>query len=452
MNSRNPATGEILREYDEHDDTLEERLDKANDCFQDWRGQSVSDRRQLVRKLADILRENKSRYSELMTAEMGKPIEQARAEVEKCAWGCEFYAEHAAEFLQDRHVGTVPNAKTYVANEPLGPILAVMPWNFPFWQVFRFAAPALAAGNTAVLKHSSNVPGCALAIEEVFAEAGFPEGCFTTLLVDSNTVSEIVMDNRIAAVTLTGSEYAGKAVAETAGKHLKKCVLELGGSDPYIVLDDADIADAAATGAQARNQNSGQSCIAAKRFIVDEDVYDEFIDEFTEQVESLEVGDPTNESTDIGPQASRSLLKELHNQVEASVNAGATVVTGGEPLQREGAFYPPTILTDIPDECPARDEELFGPIAAVFKVSDETAAIDLANDTRYGLGASVWTADRARGEQLARNIDAGCVFVNEMVKSDPRMPFGGIKDSGYGRELSKDGMLEFVNRKTVWIE
>jgi succinate-semialdehyde dehydrogenase/glutarate-semialdehyde dehydrogenase len=253
-------------------------------------------------------------------------------------------------------------------------------------------------------------------------------------------------------VTLTGSEYAGKAVAETAGKHLKKCVLELGGSDPYIVLDDADIADAAETGAHARNQNSGQSCIAAKRFIVVEDVYDEFIDEFTEQVESLEVGDPINESTDIGPQASGKLLEELHNQVEASVNAGATVVTGGEPLQREGAYYPPTILTDIPKECPARNEELFGPIAAVFKVSDETDAIELANDTRYGLGASVWTADRARGEQLARNIDAGCVFVNGMVKSDPRMPFGGVKDSGYGRELSKDGMLEFVNRKTVWIE
>ncbi|WP_254838884.1 NAD-dependent succinate-semialdehyde dehydrogenase [Natronomonas marina] len=452
MKSRNPATGELLEEYDTHEDTVAEILKGAEDRFLEWRNRDISDRRRLVGSLADILRDNETRYAELMTAEMGKPITQARAEVQKCAWGCEFYAERAGEFLQDRHVGTVPDAKTYVAHEPLGPVLAVMPWNFPFWQVFRFAAPALAAGNTALLKHSSNVPGCALAIEEVFEEAGFPEGCFSTLLVDSASVSEIVENDRVPAVTLTGSEYAGRSVAETAGRNLKKCVLELGGSDPYVVLDDADVADAAATGAMARNQNSGQSCIAAKRFIVVEEVYDEFLDALAAEVESLQVGDPTDEATDVGPQASEALLQELHQQVEASVDAGATVVTGGEPLEGEGAFYPPTILADVPEACPARNEELFGPVAAVFEVADAEAAVELANDTRFGLGASVWTADRERGERLARRIDAGCVFVNEMVKSDPRLPFGGVKDSGFGRELSRDGILEFVNRKTVWIE
>jgi len=452
MKSHNPATGELLSEYEEHDEMVDGMLEQAKDRFPEWRDRAIRDRRRLVGSLADVLRENKARYAELMTAEMGKPIEQARAEVEKCAWGCEFYAERGSEFLQERHIGTVQDARTYVAHEPLGTVLAVMPWNFPFWQVFRFAAPALVAGNTALLKHSSNVPRCALAIEEVFKEAGFPEGCFTTLLVDSSSVPGIVEDDRVAAVTLTGSEYAGRSVAETAGRNLKKCVLELGGSDPYVVLEDADITEAAKTGARARNQNSGQSCIAAKRFIVVEDIYEEFLDELTAEVESLKVGDPTVESTDVGPQASEDLLKELHRQVEASVDAGATVVTGGEPAEGEGAFYPPTILADVPEECPACNEELFGPVAAVLRAADETAAIELANDTRFGLGASIWTNDRERGEHVARRIDAGCVFVNEMVKSDPRLPFGGVKDSGFGRELSKDGILEFVNRKTVWVE
>lgn len=453
MRSRNPATGEILTEYKEHDDdAVAVLLERANDRYLEWRDRDVRERQRLVGALADVLRENQTRYAELMTAEMGKPIEQARAEVEKCAWGCEFYAERADEFLQDRYVGAVPDAKTYVTHEPLGPVLAVMPWNFPFWQVFRFAAPALAAGNVVLLKHASNVPRCALAIEEIFEAAGFPNGCFTTLLVKSNVVSNILEDARVAAVTLTGSEYAGRAVAETAGRNLKKSVLELGGSDPYIVLADADVDTAAATGAQARNQNSGQSCIAAKRFIAVEDVYDEFVDALTTEVEALQVGDPMDETTDVGPQATPGLMDELHKQVEESVDAGATAVTGGTPLDRDGAFYSPTVLTDVPEGCPARDEELFGPVAAVFEVTNEAAAIELANDTRFGLGASIWTSDRTRGERLARLLDVGCVFVNGMVKSDPRLPFGGVKASGFGRELSSDGILEFVNRKTVWIE
>jgi len=331
-------------------------------------------------------------------------------------------------------------------------VLAVMPWNFPFWQVIRFAAPYLTAGNVGVLKHASNVPGCATALEEVFEEAGYPEGAFQTLLVGSERMEDVIADDRIRAATLTGSGPAGRAVAETAGRHLKKTVLELGGSDPFIVLEDADLESAVETGVLARTQNGGQSCIAAKRFILHEEIAEEFTDRLVEEFEVLTVGDPTDEDTDLGPQADPDLMADLHEQVEASVEAGATVLTGGEPLDRDGAFYPPTVLTDIPRGCPADTEETFGPVAAVYSVEDESEAIELANATRFGLGASLWTEDRDRGRRLAREIDAGCVYINQLTKSDPRVPFGGVKDSGYGRELSEAGIKEFVNRKTVWVE
>jgi succinate-semialdehyde dehydrogenase/glutarate-semialdehyde dehydrogenase len=327
-----------------------------------------------------------------------------------------------------------------------------MPWNFPFWQVFRFAAPYLTAGNVGLLKHASNVPGCAVAIEEVFAEAGFPDGVFQSLLIPSDLVDDALEDDRVKAATLTGSGPAGRAVAATAGAELKKTVLELGGSDPFVVLPEADVADAAETGAWARNLNGGQSCIAAKRFIVHTDVYEDFLDRFVDEIESYTVGDPMDEATDIGSQASESLMADLHEQVQASVDAGATVLTGGEPLDRDGAFYPPTILTDVPEGCPADSEETFGPVAAVYEVDSVDAAVEKANDTEFGLGASVWTENRHRGEYVARQIEAGCTYVNQLVKSDPRVPFGGVGISGYGRELSEAGIKEFVNRKTVWIE
>ena len=327
-----------------------------------------------------------------------------------------------------------------------------MPWNFPFWQVFRFAAPYLTAGNVGLLKHASNVPGCAVAIEDVFREAGYPEGVFQSLLVPSDVVADVVADDRVRAATLTGSGPAGRSVASIAGEHLKKTVLELGGSDPFVVLDDADVEAAAETGAWARNLNGGQSCIAAKRFVVQDSVYDEFAARFVEEVESLVVGDPMDGDTQVGPQARRDLMETLHGQVEASVEAGATVLAGGEPMDREGSFYPPTVLADVPAGCPADSEEVFGPVAALFRVGDEDEAVEKANDTEFGLGASVWTRDRERGERVAARIDAGCTYVNQLVKSDPRVPFGGVKESGYGRELGEPGIKEFVNRKTVWVE
>lgn len=453
MDVVNPATGGHIRTYDEHDmDDVEEALDRSEQAFNDWKTCSLRDREQLLANAADVLRENKREYAETMTQEMGKPISQAVGEVEKCAWVCDHYAEHASAYLEADHHPSPPGTTVKTEYDPLGPVLAVMPWNFPFWQVFRFAAPYLTAGNVGILKHASNVPGCALAIEEVFEEAGYPDNVFQSLLIPSDLVDNLLTDDRIRAVTLTGSGPAGRAVAETAGNQLKKTVLELGGSDPFVVLDDADISAAAKTGAWARNLNGGQSCIAAKRFIVHTDVYDEFLDSLTGEVNTLNVGDPTDETTDIGPQAREDLMYSLHDQVTASVDAGATLVTGGEPLDREGAFYPPTILTDVPEGCPADTEEIFGPVATVYEVDDEREAITRANNTSFGLGASIWTEDRDRGEQLASHINAGCVYVNQLVKSDPRVPFGGVKDSGYGRELSEDGIKEFVNRKTVWVE
>jgi succinate-semialdehyde dehydrogenase/glutarate-semialdehyde dehydrogenase len=453
MDVVDPATGDRIETYDEHtEDEVAATLERATDRFEAWRERPIREREELLASAGEVLRENKREYAETMTREMGKPIEQAVAEVEKCAWACDHYAEHASAYLASEPHPSPPGTTVRTEYEPLGPVLAVMPWNFPFWQVFRFAAPYVTAGNVGLLKHASNVPGCALAIEEVFREAGYPKGVFQSLLLPSDRVEDVLADDRVRAATLTGSGPAGRAVAATAGEHLKKTVLELGGSDPFVVLDDANVGSAAETGVWARNQNGGQSCIAAKRFVVLADVYEEFLEAFVDEVESLVVGDPTDEDTDVGPQARAGLMEELHAQVEDSVAAGATVVTGGEPLDREGAFYPPTVLTDVPAGCPVDAEETFGPVAAVYEVADEDEAIEKANDTQYGLGASVWTADRERGERVAGRIDAGCVYVNQLVKSDPRVPFGGVGDSGYGRELAEPGIKEFVNRKTVWVE
>ncbi|MDR9430847.1 MAG: NAD-dependent succinate-semialdehyde dehydrogenase [Natronomonas sp.] len=452
MDVVNPATGETVETYETDSSAeVEAKLDRATDAFETWRDRPLREREELLARAGEVLRENKHEYAETMTEEMGKPISQSTGEVEKCAWVCDHYAEHASAYLEPDGHPSPPGTRVKTVYDPLGPVLAVMPWNFPLWQVFRFAAPYLVAGNVGLLKHASNVPGSALAIEEVFREAGFPEGVFQTLLIPSSAVEDVLVDHRVRAATLTGSGPAGRAVASTAGDNLKKTVLELGGSDPFVVLDDADIEAAVETGTWARNLNGGQSCIAAKRFIVHTDVYDAFVDRFVSEVESLTVGDPTNGDTDVGPQAREGLMAELHEQVEASVEAGATVLTGGEPLDRDGAFYPPTVLADVPEGCPADAEETFGPVASVYEVDDEAAAIEKANDTEFGLGASVWTEDRHRGEAIARRIDAGCVYVNELVKSDPRVPFGGIKESGYGRELSEPGIKEFVNRKTVWV-
>ncbi|WP_049915630.1 NAD-dependent succinate-semialdehyde dehydrogenase [Haloferax mucosum] len=451
MEAINPATGEQVGSYESHDsEDVEAALSRSSAAFDEWRARPIREREALLSNAADVLRANKQRYAELMTKEMGKPISQALGEVEKCAWACDHYAEHATAYLGAEHHPSPPGTSVETVHEPLGAVLAVMPWNFPFWQVIRFAAPYLTAGNVGILKHASNVPGCALALEEVFEEAGYPEGVFQTLLIGSDKVESVLSDDRVRAATLTGSGPAGRAVAKTAGQHLKKTVLELGGSDPFIVLGDADLEAAVATGVQARNQNGGQSCIAAKRFIVHEAVYDEYVERLVESFEDLTVGDPMDDSTDVGPQADPSLMDELHDQVRQSVADGATVLTGGEPLDREGAYYPPTVLTDVPHGCPVDVEETFGPVAAVYEASSEAEAIDIANDTRFGLGASLWTEDRERGQRLARRIDAGCVYINEMVTSDPRVPFGGIKDAGYGRELSESGIKEFVNRKTVW--
>ncbi len=451
--SVDPASMEVVESYrgvtpDEAIDAVEE----AEEAFEDWSDRDIRERQMLLADAAEVLRDDVDRYAEVMTREMGKPITGARLEVEKCAWACDYYAERASEHLQDEYVGSEPGAETYVRYEPLGVVLAVMPWNYPFWQVFRFAAPYLTAGNVGVLKHASNVPGCALAIQEVFERAGYPDGVFTSVLAETDAVEPMLEHDSVRAATLTGSNRAGSAVAESAGREIKKTVLELGGSDPFVVLDDADVIQAAEVGARARNVNSGQSCIAAKRFVVHTDVYEEFVDAFVAETEGLTVGDPMDEDTDVGPQARGDLLDGLHQQVQESVEAGATVLTGGEPVDGEGHYYPPTVLVDVPDGCPAAEEELFGPAASVFQVSDEDEAVERANSSQYGLGASVWTDDLDRGERLTRRLDVGCVFVNEQVKSDPRLPFGGVKKSGYGRELGRDGIREFTNRKTVWVQ
>ena len=447
----NPATGEVLRRVEAHEaDAVARIVDQAAAAFHVWRTEPFSARGALLRRAAAVLRAEQERHALLITTEMGKPIAQSRVEVEKCAWVCEWYAEHGAAILADETLAS-DATDSYVRFDPLGPVLAVMPWNFPYWQVFRFAAPALMAGNTCLLKHASNVPGCALAIAEVFRDAGFPAHCFQTLMIPSAGVQAVIDHPAVAAVTLTGSESAGSHVAAGAGRRLKKTVLELGGSDPFIVLGDADVDAAARTGAVARMINTGQSCIAAKRFIVVEAVAEDFLARFVSAVAAMRVGDPRAEDTEIGAMAREDLLLDLDAQVRASVAQGAELRTGGRRLDGTGVFYMPTVLSGVRAGMPVFDEETFGPVAAVTIVHDTDEAIATANDTPFGLGASLWTRDAARARQLAARIEAGGVFVNGMVKSDPRLPFGGIKRSGYGRELSHYGIREFVNIKTVWI-
>ena len=452
LTATNPATGETIREYETMTDEEAARAaEAAHEAWRAWRRTSFEERAALLRRMAALLRERADEYARLMAEEMGKPLADGRAEVEKCAWCCEYYAEHGAAFLAPEPVET-DASKSYVAFEPLGVVLAVMPWNFPFWQLFRFLAPALMAGNGALLKHASNVPGCALAIEALVHEAGCPRDLFRALLIGSKQVGALVAHPKIAAVTLTGSTPAGRAVAEQAGAALKKCVLELGGSDPYLILDDADLDEAAATCASARLINGGQSCIAAKRFIVVESVRRRFETLFVSRMRAARMGDPFDPETTLGPQARAELRDELHGQVERSVEAGARLLLGGTIPEGPGAFYPPTVLTDVGPGMAAYEEELFGPVAAIIPVADEAEAIRVANDTSFGLGAAIFTRDLARAERLAAEIEAGSVFINGNVKSDPRLPFGGIKESGYGRELSLYGIREFVNVKTVWVK
>jgi succinate-semialdehyde dehydrogenase/glutarate-semialdehyde dehydrogenase len=399
-------------------------------------------------RAAGLLETGKRKLGELMTLEMGKPFSAAIAEAEKCASACRYYADNAERFLADEPVQT-DGGESWVAFQPMGAVLAIMPWNFPFWQVFRFAAPALMAGNVGLLKHSSNVPQCALAIEDVFRRAGFGEGVFQTLLIGSEAVEKIIADPRIAAVTLTGSEGAGRSVAATAGKHLKKSVVELGGSDPFVVMPSADLDAAVSTAVTARMINNGQSCIAAKRFIVHAGIYQQFLDRFVAAVKSVRVGDPMDEQTQLGPLATSAIRDELHAQVQSSISKGARLLTGGKPLDRKGFFYAPTVLADIPPDAPAAQDELFGPVASVFRVKSLDEAIALANGTKFGLGASAWTHDQKEQERFVEDIESGLLFINGMVASDPRLPFGGVKSSGFGRELGEFGIREFVNIKTV---
>jgi succinate-semialdehyde dehydrogenase/glutarate-semialdehyde dehydrogenase len=449
--SINPATGETLRSFDPHGDAeVERRLALAAGLAPGWKAASFGERAGRLQRAAELLEARKPEWARIMTLEMGKPIGAAIAEVEKCAWACRFYAENAERFLADELVAT-DASRSFVRYDPLGPVLAIMPWNFPFWQVFRFAAPALLAGNVGLLKHASNVPQCALAIEDIFRQAGYPEGAFQTLLVGSERVAALIDDPRVAAVTLTGSEGAGVSVGRSAGAQIKKAVLELGGSDPFLVMPSADVAAAAATAVKARTINNGQSCIAAKRFIVHQDVAAEFERVFVEKMRALKVGDPADPSVEIGPLATPAIAAEVHDLVERSVAAGARLVLGGKRLERPGNYYAPTVLADVPQGSPAAVEEIFGPVASLFRVKSLDEAIFVANQTRFGLGASAWTRDEAERERLIRGIEAGAVFINGMVKSDPRLPFGGIKRSGFGRELAVQGIREFVNVKSVWV-
>jgi succinate-semialdehyde dehydrogenase / glutarate-semialdehyde dehydrogenase len=448
----NPATGEAINTYDEtSSEEVASAIEQAHEIWRMWRTTALAGRAAIMKKTATILRERSDSLALLMATEMGKPLKQGVAEVEKCAWACEYYADNAALHLAPDFIKT-EGSKSYVAFEPLGVVLAVMPWNFPLWQVFRFAVPALMAGNVGLLKHSSNVPGCALAIEEIFAEAGLPKGAFRTLLIPSRQVKAVIEHRLVRAVTLTGSTPAGKAVAAQAGAALKKTVLELGGSDPYVVLEDADLNEAVQNCVSSRLINCGQSCIAAKRFIVVEPILAEFTKKFVALMKTKKVGDPLVDGTDIGPLARRDLRDDLHNQVLASIDHGARLLLGGEIPSGMGAFYPPTVLAEVKPGMPAYDDELFGPVAAIIKAKDELDAVRIANDTIYGLGAAVFTRDTQRGEQVARQLEAGSTFVNSLVASDPRLPFGGIKQSGYGRELGSYGIKEFVNAKTVYLK
>ena len=450
--SVNPATGQQIKTYDEMTPAqVSAAVAQAHESWKSWRKTSFADRGRLMKSAGEILRRRKEEFARLMAIEMGKPLKQGVAETEKCAWSCDYYADHAEGHLAP-DVITTDASRSYVACDPLGVVLAVMPWNFPLWQVFRFAAPALMAGNAAVLKHASNVPGCALVIEEVFDQAGFPKGVFRTLLIGSSQVKAVIEHPLVRAVTLTGSTPAGKAVAAQAGAVVKKAVLELGGSDAYIILEDADLDLAVQTCVTSRLINSGQSCVNAKRFVVVEPQLAAFTERFVALMKTKKIGDPLADGTDIGPQARFDLRDDLHKQVVESVRKGATLLLGGEIPPGTGAYYPPTVLADVRPGMPAYDEELFGPVAAIVKAKDEHDAVRIANDSIFGLGASVFTKDVARGERLARDLEAGCTFVNGLVASDPRLPFGGIKESGYGRELGSYGIKEFVNIKTVYIK
>jgi len=448
----NPSTGETIKSFSPlNSEEIESKLNLAQSAFIAYRQTSMEQRSQYLMRVADILEQNSQKYAEIMTLEMGKTLKSAIAEVNKCALVCRFYGENASDFLKNIKIAS-DATESYITYQPLGVILAVMPWNFPFWQVFRFAAPALMAGNVGLLKHASNVPQCALAIEQIFKLAGLPQGVFQTLLIGADQVPKLMADDRIKAGTLTGSEPAGASFASVAGQNIKKVVLELGGSDPFIVCEDAELDEAVNVAVTARLLNNGQSCIAAKRFILLEAIADQFEEKLKAKFEALKVGDPFKNDTDIGPLATRSILQDIDQQVQKSVEMGAKIVTGGQILESSGNFYPPTILKDIPLNSPAYKEEFFAPVALLFRVKNIDCAINLANDTSLGLGASVWTKDQFKIERFIQEIEAGAVFINGMVKSDPRLPFGGIKHSGFGRELGIEGIKEFVNIKTIWIK
>jgi len=457
ISSINPATGEVLQTFDAlNEQQLEEKIARGAERFREHRRTSFADRAEKMMRAAEILETEKQALARTMTLEMGKPINAAVQEAEKCAWVCRYYAENAERHLADEVIETSAT-NSYVHFQPLGVVLAVMPWNFPFWQVFRFAAPALMAGNVGLLKHASNVPQCALAIEDIFRRAGFMEGAFQTLLIGSDAVPTMLEDPRVAAATLTGSEPAGRSVASIAGKQIKKMVLELGGSDPFIVMPSANFEDAVNTAVKARTINNGQSCIAAKRFIIHEQIYDRFERDFVAAMKKLRVGDPLDEKTDIGPLATEQILNDLDQQVSQSTMAGAKILTGGQRMKLDGDlarghFYEPTVLAEIPKTATAFYDELFGPVASLFRISTIDEAIELANATTFGLGSAAWTNNQKEQQRFIADIEAGCVFINGMVASDPRLPFGGVKHSGYGRELSEVGIREFVNIKTVWIK
>lgn len=449
--SINPATGEKLKDFPVFDDAaIEKRLSQAEQAFRGYRRTTFSERAKLLQGMSELLFQEKQRLAEIITLEMGKLFQDSVSEIEKCARGCRFYAENGARFLEEKAAQT-DAAESYVEYQPLGPVLAVMPWNFPFWQVYRFAAPALMAGNVGLLKHASNVPQCALAIEEIFSRAGFEEGVFQTLLIEPDQVEKLIADWRVKAVTVTGSERAGAAVASAAAREIKKSVLELGGSDAFIVMPSADFEPALSTAVKARTINTGQSCIAAKRFIIADEIYDRFLEQFVDRMRALKIGDPMHPETDLGPLATEQILRGVNDQVQKTIAAGAKLLTGGNCIYGSGFFYEPTVLVDVPQESPAYREEIFGPVAAVFRARNANEAIAIANDTTFGLGSSAWTQDREEQKLFASELDSGMVFINAMVASDPRLPFGGVKRSGFGRELGVAGIREFTSPKTIWI-
>src|SRR5213080_3436782 len=449
--SINPATGEKLKEFAPvNDEKIEKLLKRAEHAFTHHRRQPFAKRGQLMMAAASLLEQERDKLARTMTLEMGKLFRAALDEIAKCVRACRFYAENGERFLEDEAAQT-DAARSYVRYEALGPVLAIMPWNFPFWQVLRFAAPALLAGNVGLLKHAANVPQCALAIEEIFCRAGFDEGIFQTLLIEAQQVEKVIVDPRVRAITLTGSEKAGSAVASTAARHIKKSVLELGGSDPFIVMPSGDFEATLTAAIKARTIDNGQSCIAAKRFLVADEVYDEFLRQIVERMRALKVGDPFDETTEIGPLATEHILQGVHEQVQKSIAAGAKLLTGGNRIHGSGFFYEPTVLVDVPKESPAYREEVFGPVASIFRVRDAADAIEIANDTRFGLAGSAWTNNAEEQKLFASELDTGMVFINAMVASDPRLPFGGVKRSGFGRELGAAGIREFTNTKTIWI-